>query len=46
MLLIKDVPKAVAFYKEGLGMKVNFMSEHWAEVESGQVKIALNKVEG
>jgi predicted enzyme related to lactoylglutathione lyase len=46
MLLIKDVPKAVNFYKEALGCKVNYMSEHWAEVESNNIKIALNKVEG
>jgi catechol 2,3-dioxygenase-like lactoylglutathione lyase family enzyme len=46
MLLIKDVPKSVAFYQEALGMKVNFMSEHWAEIESGNIRIALNKVEG
>ncbi|KAG2382095.1 hypothetical protein C9374_005887 [Naegleria lovaniensis] len=46
MLLIKDVPKSVKFYSEGLGMQVNHVSEHWAELQSGQIKVCLNKVEG
>jgi len=46
MLLIKDVPKSVKFYSEGLGMSVNHSSEHWAELQSGPVKVCLNRVEG
>ena len=46
MLLIKDVPKSATFYKEALGCRVNFVNEHWAELESGHIKIALNRVEG
>ncbi|EFC50700.1 predicted protein [Naegleria gruberi] len=46
MLLIKDVPKSVKFYSEGLGMTVNHSTEHWAELQSGHMKVCLNKVEG
>mmetsp|Transcript_31178 Transcript_31178/g.43214 ORF Transcript_31178/g.43214 Transcript_31178/m.43214 type:complete len:120 (+) Transcript_31178:183-542(+) len=46
MLLQKDVPKAVRFYNEGLGLKVNCVTERWAELQSGNFKIALKAAEG
>jgi len=45
MVLLKDVPKAVKFYKEGLGCQVNFASENWAEVSSGNYLLQFNRVD-
>ncbi|KAK3268908.1 hypothetical protein CYMTET_22617 [Cymbomonas tetramitiformis] len=46
MLLQRDVPKAVRFYSEGLGLKVNFFTQEWAELQSGQTKLALKAAQG
>ena len=32
MLMIKDVPKAAAFYSEGLGLPILRLSDGWAEL--------------
>ncbi|CAA0842540.1 Lactoylglutathione lyase / glyoxalase I family protein [Striga hermonthica] len=39
--LHKDVPKAARFYSEGLGFTVNVCTLRWAELHSGQLKLAL-----
>ena len=46
MLLQRDVPKAVRFYNEGLGLQVNCATERWAELQSGQTKLALKAADG
>ena len=45
MILLKDITKSVNFYNKGLGCSIKFSSEHWAELESGNYTIHLNKVE-
>ncbi|CAA6671583.1 unnamed protein product [Spirodela intermedia] len=39
--LHKDVPKAARFYSEGLDFSVNVCTLRWAELQSGQLKLAL-----
>jgi len=46
MLLQRDVPKAVQFYSEGLGLQVNCVTERWAELQSGETKLALKAADG
>ena len=46
LLLQKDVQKAAKFYKEGLGLPVNVLTERWAELQAGDAKIALKAVDG
>jgi hypothetical protein len=45
MILLKDVNKSVQFFNKGLGCSINHSSEHWAELQSGDYIIHLNKVE-
>jgi catechol 2,3-dioxygenase-like lactoylglutathione lyase family enzyme len=46
MLLQRDVPRAVAFYQQGLGMKATVVTERWAELQSGPFKLALKAADG
>ncbi len=46
MLLIKDVPRTTKFYEQGLQCQVKYASEHWAELQSGEMQFCLNRVEG
>lgn len=44
---IADLQKAVAFYRDALGLKLDFLKEEWgwAEFEAGSVALALNRPE-
>ena len=47
MLMIKDVPKAVRFYNEGLGLPLLRASDRWAELDTGTgPPLALKGVDG
>ena len=48
MLMIKDVPKAVQFYHEGLGLPVIHMTDRWCELDTGNgsAPLALKAVDG
>lgn len=46
LLLQRDVPKAVKFYQEGLGLPVKVLTERWAELDAGTTTLALKAVEG
>jgi catechol 2,3-dioxygenase-like lactoylglutathione lyase family enzyme len=46
LLLQRDLPKAVRFYNEGLGLTVKTATERWAELEGGACRIALKAVDG
>ena len=46
LLLQRDVPKAAAFYSQGLGLPLKVMTERWAELQAGSTTIALKAVEG
>lgn len=45
MLMVKDVPTAVQFYREGLGLPVIKASPTWAELYANGTTIALHGVE-
>lgn len=42
----RDLPKAVAFYKEGVGLKLHVFTEKWAEFRTGGTVLSLKQVEG
>ena len=46
LLLQRDLPRAVAFYGEGLGLQLRVFTEKWAEFDAGGTIIALKAVEG
>lgn len=46
LLLQRDVPLAARFYSEGLGLKLEVLTERWAELRAGQTTLALKAVEG
>lgn len=48
MLLQRDVPQAVRFYRDGLGLRVGAASPRWAELEApgGGGRIALKQADG
>ncbi len=39
---VADMDKAVAFYRDTLGLKLGFASPFWSEFETGDVKLALH----
>ncbi|CAA0820738.1 Lactoylglutathione lyase / glyoxalase I family protein [Striga hermonthica] len=39
--LHKDVPKAARFYSEGLGFTIKVCTLRWAELSSGELRLAL-----
>ena len=42
MLMVKDIPTAVKFYSEGLGLKVKMSSPGWAELDADGTTIAMH----
>ena len=42
MLMVKDIPAAVKFYSEGLGLKVKMSSPGWAELDADGTTIAMH----
>jgi len=42
MLMVKDIPSAVKFYHEGLGLKIKMSSPGWAELDANGTTIALH----
>ena len=42
MLMVKDMPTAVKFYSEGLGLKVKMSSPGWAELDADGTTLALH----
>ncbi len=45
MLMVKDVPAAVKFYSEGLGLTVKVSTPGWAEIDAGGTTIAFHGAE-
>jgi predicted enzyme related to lactoylglutathione lyase len=44
---VRDVPKAIAFYRDVIGLKPSEMfSEHWAEFEVGNTTFGVGNGEG
>ena len=42
MLMVKDIPTAVKFYSEGLGLKVKMSSPGWAELDADGTTLAFH----
>lgn len=42
MLMVKDIPKSLKFYSEGLGIPVRMSSPGWAELDANGTTIALH----
>ncbi|MEK6261350.1 MAG: VOC family protein [Planctomycetota bacterium] len=42
MLMAQDMPRAVAFYRDVLGLTLSFESEHWSELTFGNAIVALH----
>jgi catechol 2,3-dioxygenase-like lactoylglutathione lyase family enzyme len=40
---VDDMDKAVAFYRDSLGLPVKYESADWAELDAGNVTIALRR---
>jgi len=45
LLLQCDVKKAVAFYKEGIGLKLTGMTKKWPAFEAGGTVLSLQEAE-
>lgn len=45
MLMVKDIPAAVKFYSEGLGLEVKMSSPGWAELDADGTTIAFHGAE-
>ena len=43
MKFVDDMDKAVAFYRDILGLKLRFASPEWSEFETGQTTLALHR---
>lgn len=46
MLMVKDIPAAVKFYSEGLGLTVKTSTPGWAELEADGTTIAFHAARG
>ena len=40
---VADMGKAVAFYRDTLGLKLRFESSEWSEFETGETTLALHR---
>lgn len=40
---VADMDKAVAFYRDTLGLKLRFQSPEWSEFETGETTLALHR---
>ncbi|MCG6135713.1 MAG: VOC family protein [Nostoc sp. LLA-1] len=45
MLMVKDVPAAVKFYSEGLGLPVKVASPGWGEIDANGTTIAFHSID-
>ncbi|KAI7844177.1 hypothetical protein COHA_002312 [Chlorella ohadii] len=46
LLLQRDLPKALRFYEQGLGLPVKVVTERWAELTAGRSTLALKAADG
>jgi len=42
MVVVKDMDRSVAFYRDVLGLKPKFQSAEWSELEAGAVNVGLH----
>ena len=41
-LMVEDMGRALAFYRDVIGLEVKYESPHWSEFETGQTTLALH----
>ena len=46
LLLQRDLPRAVVFYRDGLGLKLTVQTDKWAVFDTGGTRLTLQAVEG
>ena len=46
MILVRDMNRSVAFYRDTLGLPLRFESSHWSEFATDGVTVALHLSEG
>lgn len=46
LMFERDVPKAVSFFKHGIGASLKVMTEQWAELQAGDTILALKSAPG
>ena len=46
LLLQRNIPRAVQFYNQGLGLPLKVSTDRWAELQAGTTVIALKAVDG
>ena len=42
MVVVKDMKRSLAFYRDALGLKLDFESPHWSQLSAGDIKIGLH----
>ena len=42
MVVVKDMGRSVAFYRDVLGMKLEFESPFWSQLSAGNIEIGLH----
>ncbi len=42
MIVVKDMNRSIAFYRDVLGLKLTFQSDTWSALDAGNVKVGLH----
>jgi lactoylglutathione lyase len=42
MVVVKDMKRSVAFYRDALGLKLEYESPHWSQLNAGTIQIGLH----
>ena len=42
MVVVKDMKRSVAFYRDVLGLKLDYESPHWSQLSAGNIQIGLH----
>ena len=42
MVVVKDMKRSVAFYRDVLGLKLDYESPHWSQLNAGNIPIGLH----
>ncbi len=42
MVVVKDMQRSVVFYRDTLGLKLEYESPHWSQMSAGDIKIGLH----
>lgn len=42
MVVVKDMKRSVAFYRDALGLNLEYESPHWSQLSAGNIHIGLH----